>query len=176
MLNKVKEKKNKRMRDLTKGNIIKVMFFFSLPILLGNVFQQAYNLADIIIVGKKLGDMSLSAVGSTASVVSLLFNIINGTMSFVGPRPTLPYQTERYTERQKKRHDMRPGITGWAQVNGRNMLSWEDKFAHDVWYVDHRSLALDFKILVLTVLAVFRASGISAAGEATMGEFKGGNQ
>ena len=94
----------------------------------------------------------------------------------VGPRPLPVRYLPRYTPEQMRRHEVRPGITGWAQVNGRNMLSWEDKFAHDVWYVDHRSLALDFKILVLTVLAVFRASGISAAGEATMGEFKGGNQ
>ncbi len=105
-----------------------------------------------------------------------LLLVLKGTMSLVGPRPLPVRYLPRYTPEQMRRHEVCPGITGWAQVNGRNMLSWEDKFAHDVWYVDHRSLALDFKILVLTVLAVFRASGISAAGEATMGEFKGGNQ
>ena len=104
------------------------------------------------------------------------FNVLRGEMSLVGPRPLPSAYLPLYSAEQRRRHEVRPGITGWAQVNGRNMLSWEDKFAHDVWYVDHRSLALDLKILVLTVLAVFRASGISAAGEATMGEFKGGNQ
>ncbi len=105
-----------------------------------------------------------------------LLLVLKGTMSLVGPRPLPVRYLPRYTTEQMRRHEVRPGITGWAQVNGRNLLSWEEKFAHDVWYVDHRSLALDLKILMLTVFAVFRASGVSAAGEATMGEFKGGSK
>ncbi len=102
-----------------------------------------------------------------------LLLVLKGTMSLVGPRPLPTCYLPRYSAEQMRRHEVRPGITGWAQVNGRNLLSWEEKFARDVWYVDHRSLALDFKILVLTVATVFRSTGISAQGEATMGEFKG---
>jgi len=100
-----------------------------------------------------------------------LLLVLKGTMSLVGPRPLPVRYLPRYSAEQMRRHEVLPGITGCAQVNGRNLLSWEEKFAHDVWYVDHRSFALDFKILLLTVFAVFRASGISAVGEATMGEF-----
>ena len=102
-----------------------------------------------------------------------LLLVLRGTMSLVGPRPLPTAYLPRYTPGQMRRHEVLPGITGWAQVNGRNLLSWDEKFRHDVWYVDHRSLALDLRILVLTLAAVFRRSGISAAGEATMGEFKG---
>lgn len=102
-----------------------------------------------------------------------LLNVLRGDMSLVGPRPLLVQYLERYSAEQARRHEVRPGITGWAQVNGRNTISWEAKFAHDVWYVDHVSLALDLKILFLTVAKVFARSGISAAGEATMPEFQG---
>ncbi len=102
-----------------------------------------------------------------------LFLVLRGTMSLVGPRPLPTIYLPRYSPEQARRHAVRPGITGWAQVNGRNLLSWEEKFRHDVWYVDHQSLALDVKILFLTFATVFRRSGISAANEATMGEFKG---
>ena len=90
-----------------------------------------------------------------------LFNIINGTMSIVGPRPTLPYQTERYNERQKKRHDMRPGVTGWAQVNGRNDLTWGEKIEFDIEYIENFSLWFDIKILFKTVGVVFKQEGIA---------------
>lgn len=89
-----------------------------------------------------------------------IFNILNGTMSFIGPRPTLPYQTERYTERQHKRHDMRPGITGWAQVNGRNDLTWTEKIEFDIEYIEKYSLWFDIKILFKTVAVVFKKEGI----------------
>lgn len=102
-----------------------------------------------------------------------LLLVLRGTMSLVGPRPLPVGYLPRYTPEQMRRHEVLPGITGWAQVNGRNFLSWEEKFARDVWYVDHRTLALDLRIIMLTVFAVLRASGVSAAGEATMGEFKG---
>ena len=101
-----------------------------------------------------------------------LWNVLKGEMSLVGPRPLPVRYLDRYTHDQNRRHEVLPGITGWAQVNGRNLLSWEDKFRHDVWYVDHRSLLLDLKILFLTVSTVFRHTGISAANEATMSEFK----
>lgn len=89
-----------------------------------------------------------------------IFNILNGTMSFIGPRPTLPYQTERYNERQHKRHDMRPGITGWAQVNGRNDLTWTEKIEYDIEYIENFSLWFDIKILFKTVSVVLKKDGI----------------
>ena len=102
-----------------------------------------------------------------------LWNVLRGDMSLVGPRPLLMRYLPLYTSEQMRRHDVRPGVTGWAQVNGRNALSWEDKFALDVWYVDHRSLLLDLKILARTVAAVFRREGISYGNSATMPEFTG---
>lgn len=102
-----------------------------------------------------------------------LLNVLKGEMSLVGPRPLLMRYLPRYTPEQARRHEVRPGITGWAQVHGRNALTWERKFEYDVWYVDHRSLWLDAKILWLTVWQVLTRKGISAEGEATMGEFGG---
>lgn len=102
-----------------------------------------------------------------------LWNVIKGDMSLVGPRPLLMEYLPFYTREQARRHDVRPGITGWAQVNGRNAISWEDKFVLDVWYVDHRSLWLDMCILGVTVGKVLRRDGISSAGEATMTRFTG---
>ena len=102
-----------------------------------------------------------------------LWNVLKGNMSLVGPRPLLMEYLPLYTPEQARRHEVRPGITGWAQVNGRNAISWEDKFKFDVWYVDHCSLWLDIKILWLTVKKVLVRDGISAAGEATMPRFEG---
>jgi sugar transferase EpsL len=102
-----------------------------------------------------------------------LLNVLVGDMSLVGPRPLLMQYLERYTPEQGRRHELKPGITGHAQVNGRNSLSWEDKFRLDVWYVDHLSLALDVRILGLTALKVLQRSGISAGDHATMSEFLG---
>ena len=103
-----------------------------------------------------------------------LWNVVKGEMSLVGPRPLLMEYLPLYSTEQARRHHVRPGITGWAQVNGRNALSWDEKFKLDVWYVDHRSLWLDIKILWLTVKKVLVREGISAAGEATMPRFTGG--
>jgi lipopolysaccharide/colanic/teichoic acid biosynthesis glycosyltransferase len=100
-----------------------------------------------------------------------LWNVLKGEMSLVGPRPLLLRYLDRYTPEQMRRHEVRPGLTGWAQVNGRNAISWPEKFALDVWYVDNHSIALDMKIILLTILKVLRRDGISAAGEATMSEF-----
>lgn len=104
-----------------------------------------------------------------------LWNVIKGDMSLVGPRPLLMEYLPLYSAMQSRRHEVRPGITGWAQVNGRNSLSWDDKFALDVWYIDNRSLWLDLKILWLTIRKVLVRDGISAAGEATMTKFTGSN-
>lgn len=102
-----------------------------------------------------------------------LWNVLRGEMSLVGPRPLLTEYLPLYSPEQARRHEVRPGITGWAQVNGRNAISWADKFALDVWYVDHRSLWLDLRIMWLTVRKVLLRDGISAAGEATMPRFGG---
>ncbi len=102
-----------------------------------------------------------------------LFNVLRGDMSLVGPRPLLMQYLDRYTPEQMRRHDVPPGITGWAQINGRNALTWERKFDFDVWYVENWSLHLDCKILLRTLATVVKREGIAAAGEATMSEFMG---
>lgn len=102
-----------------------------------------------------------------------LWNVFKGDMSLVGPRPLLMEYLPLYSPEQARRHEVRPGVTGWAQVNGRNALSWEERFRLDVWYVDNRSFLLDLRIMALTVKKVFVREGISAAGEATMTRFKG---
>ena len=129
--------------------------------------------------GNLLSDAErLTAFGRFLRATSLdelpeLWNVLRGDMSLVGPRPLLMEYLPLYSPEQARRHEVRPGITGWAQVNGRNALSWDDKFKLDVWYVDHRSLWLDVKILWLTVKKVLVREGISAAGEATMSKFTG---
>jgi len=102
-----------------------------------------------------------------------IINVLRGEMCIVGPRPLLMRYLERYTHEQMRRHDVKPGITGWAQVNGRNALNWEDKFRHDLWYVDHSSFRLDLKIICMTVFKVLKREGINHPGGATMKEFMG---
>ncbi len=102
-----------------------------------------------------------------------LINVLKGDMSLVGPRPLLVEYLPLYNAEQRRRHEVKPGITGWAQVNGRNTISWEDKFKLDIWYVNHISFWLDMKILWLTIVKVFAREGISQQGQATMEEFKG---
>ncbi len=116
--------------------------------------------------GKKLRATSLDELPE-------LWNILKGEMSFVGPRPLLTAYLPLYDARQARRHEVRPGLTGWAQINGRNTLNWEDRFEHDIWYVENRTLWLDIKIIFRTFAAVLRREGISAAQEATMPPFKG---
>ena len=103
-----------------------------------------------------------------------LWNVLKGDMSLVGPRPLLMEYLQLYSREQHRRHEVRPGVSGWAQVNGRNALSWEEKFRLDIWYVDNQSLWLDLKIIFLTFKKVMVREGINAEGEATMGRFKGG--
>ncbi|UPG65837.1 sugar transferase [Metabacillus endolithicus] len=102
-----------------------------------------------------------------------LINVFKGDISIVGPRPLLMEYLPLYTEEQLKRHKVKPGITGWAQINGRNAISWEDKFELDVWYVEHQSFFLDLKILFLTVIKVFKTEGINQPGNVTMEKFRG---
>ncbi len=105
-----------------------------------------------------------------------LWNVIKGEMSLVGPRPLLMEYLPLYNKRQARRHDVRPGITGWAQINGRNAISWEQRFELDVWYVENKSIQIDLKILFLTISKVFKREGITAAGDATMPKFEGEKQ
>ena len=129
----------------------------------GNLLPDAERLTHI---GKFVRKTSLDELPQ-------LINVLKGEMSMVGPRPLLPEYLALYNEEQKRRHAVKPGITGWAQVNGRNAISWEDKFQFDVWYVAHQSFWLDLKILFLTVKKVFRSEGINTAGQATTEPFKG---
>ena len=110
---------------------------------------------------------------SSLDEIPELWNVLIGNMSIVGPRPLLVEYLPRYNERQKKRHDVKPGITGWAQVNGRNAISWEQKFEYDVWYVEHQSFGHDIKILWLTFLKVIKRSDIAAEGHVTTTDFMG---
>ncbi|MBL7858456.1 MAG: sugar transferase [Cyclobacteriaceae bacterium] len=120
----------------------------------------------------------LTAIGKFIRKTSIdelpqLLNVLKGDMSFVGPRPLLMEYLPLYNADQKRRHDVKPGITGWAQVNGRNAISWQQKFAFDVWYADHIGFWIDIKILLLTVIKVFKAEGISGENSATMEKFRG---
>jgi len=120
----------------------------------------------------------LTAFGRFLRAASLdelpeLLNVLKGDMSLVGPRPLLMQYLGRYTPEQARRHEVRPGITGWAQVNGRNAISWEEKFRLDVWYVDHQSLWLDIRIIAMTIGKILKREGISHPGQATMEEFTG---
>jgi lipopolysaccharide/colanic/teichoic acid biosynthesis glycosyltransferase len=129
--------------------------------------------------GEPLSDAErMTRFGSLLRATSLdelpeLFNVLKGEMSLVGPRPLLMQYLSRYSLEQARRHEVRPGITGWAQVNGRNALDWEEKFRLDVWYVNHQSFWLDLKILFLTAVSVLRAEGINQDGHATAPEFTG---
>ena len=117
-------------------------------------------------IGKIIRSLSLDELPQ-------LFNVLKGDMSFIGPRPLLIEYLPLYNDRQKKRHDVKPGITGWAQINGRNAISWEQKFEYDVWYVEHQSFLLDMKIFWLTFLKVLKKEGVSQEGHVTMEKFKG---
>ena len=129
--------------------------------------------------GELLGDVDrLTDFGRFLRASSLdelpgLWNVLKGDMSLVGPRPLLMEYVPLFSAEQARRHEVRPGITGWAQVNGRNAIGWDEKFALDVWYVDHRNFWLDLKIIALTALKVVARHGISAEGEATMSKFEG---
>lgn len=132
----------------------------------GNPLPDAERLTPF---GQKLRSTSLDELPE-------LWNVLKGDMSLVGPRPLLMEYLPLYNKEQYRRHEMRPGITGWAQINGRNAISWEDKFKLDVWYVDNQSLKLDLKILLLTIKKVFIKEGVSSSGEVTTSKFTGSNK
>jgi sugar transferase EpsL len=129
----------------------------------GNLLSDAERLTPL---GRFLRSTSLDELPE-------VFNVLKGEMSLVGPRPLLMQYLDRYSPEQMRRHEVKPGITGWAQVNGRNAITWEEKFELDVWYVDHQSLWLDLRIIALTILKVLKREGISHPGQATMAEFMG---
>ncbi len=131
----------------------------------GNLLPDAERLTP---VGKFVRKTSLDEIPQ-------LINVIKGDMSLVGPRPLLPEYLPLYDKEQARRHEVRPGISGWAQVNGRNAIGWKQKFEYDVWYIDHISFFLDLKILWMTVVKVFRSEGINSATAATMEQFTGSN-
>lgn len=131
----------------------------------GNLLPDADRLTGL---GKLVRKLSLDEIPQT-------INVLKGDMSLIGPRPLLCQYLELYNETQRKRHLVRPGITGWAQVNGRNAISWEQKFELDVWYVENMSFMLDMKIFLLTVKKIFQREGINAPGQATADYFKGSN-
>jgi lipopolysaccharide/colanic/teichoic acid biosynthesis glycosyltransferase len=159
-----------------------VLFFQDRPGMNGHPFRlyKFRTMRDVLCAdGKPLADAErMTPLGRWMRKWSLdelpeLFNVLKGDMSLVGPRPLLPQYLGRYTPEQARRHEVKPGITGWAQVNGRNAITWEKKFALDVWYVDNRTFWLDLKILAMTAWKVLKREGISAEGEATMPEFLG---
>jgi lipopolysaccharide/colanic/teichoic acid biosynthesis glycosyltransferase len=159
-----------------------ILFTQSRPGLNGHVFNMMKfrSMLDAVDINdKQLPDeQRLTSFGILLRSTSLdelpgLFNVIKGDMSLVGPRPLLVQYLPLYNDEQAKRHNVRPGITGWAQVNGRNAITWEEKFKLDVWYVKNQHFWLDIKILILTIKKVFVKEGISAKGEVTMSAFKG---
>jgi len=156
----------KQKRPGLRGEIFEMIKFRSMRDALdenGDVLPDSKRLTPF---GEKLRSSSLDELPG-------LWNVLKGDMSLVGPRPLLIEYLPLYTAEQSKRHDVRPGITGWAQVNGRNAISWEEKFKLDVWYVENQSFWLDLKILLLTVKKVLIKDGISADGEVTMSKFTG---
>lgn len=148
------------------GNLFRMLKFRSMTDERDNNGELLSDETRLTVLGKLLRATSLDELPE-------LWNVLKGDMSLVGPRPLLMEYLPLYTERQARRHEVRPGITGWAQVNGRNAISWEEKFELDLWYVKNQSIWLDLKILLLTVFRLIKPSGISAEGEATMPVFTG---
>ena len=154
------------------------IFFFQIrPGLNGELFKLV-KFRSMKNISKQSDALRLTKFGRILRSTSLdelpeLYNVLKGDMSLVGPRPLLPEYLELYSERQMQRHKVKPGITGWAQINGRNLLTWEERFDLDLWYVNNFSLFLDFKILLITIKKVLFRDGISAQGEATMNKFTG---
>lgn len=135
--------------------------------------NEVDNYGNLLSDEKRLKGIGKFIRSTSLDELPQLFNVLKGEMSFVGPRPLLIEYLPLYSQKQKRRHDVKPGITGWAQVNGRNAISWEQKFEYDVWYVDNQSFWLDIKILWMTFLKVIRRSDISSSRSVTMEKFMG---
>jgi sugar transferase EpsL len=156
----------KQARGGLRGRVIKVLKFRTMTDERGDDGQLLPDVQRLTPLGAFLRSSSLDELPG-------LLNVLRGDLSLVGPRPLIADYLPLYSAQQARRHEIRPGITGWAQVNGRNALTWEQKFELDVWYVDHRSFWLDLRILLMTVRKVFIRQGISATGDATMPRFTG---
>ena len=156
----------KQKRPGYKGNIFSIYKFRTMT----NEVDSRGNLLED---RARLSKMGRFIRGTSLDELPQLLNILKGEMSFVGPRPLLEEYLPLYNKMQKKRHDVKPGITGWAQVNGRNAISWEEKFEYDVWYVDNQSFVLDVKIMWMTFLKVLKRSDVNATSTITMEKFKG---
>ena len=128
---------------------------------------------DLLPDSERLTEIGAFVRKTSLDEIPQLINVLKGEMSLIGPRPLLPEYLNLYNDVQRRRNEVKPGITGWAQVNGRNTISWEQKFEYDVWYVDHLSFLLDVKILLMTVKKVFVSEGITQEGHVTSEEFKG---
>jgi sugar transferase EpsL len=159
----------KQQRPGLYGNPFYVCKFRTMTDAKDNGGQLLPDHVRLTLLGKLLRKFSIDELPQ-------LFNVIKGDISLVGPRPLLMEYLALYTEEQAKRHNVKPGITGWAQVNGRNAITWEEKFQLDVWYVENQSFWLDMKILALTVLKVFKSEGISQDGHVTVEKFRGTKQ
>lgn len=159
----------KQKRPGQYGNIFEMIKFRSMRDANDNQGNSLPDSERLTPFGEKLRNSSLDELPG-------LWCVLKGNMSLVGPRPLLVEYLPLYSNEQSRRHDVKPGITGWAQINGRNTITWEEKFAFDVWYVDNQSLWLDIKILFLTLKKVFVQADISAEGEATMSKFSGSNK
>ncbi len=156
----------RQQRPAVRGEPFELAKFRTMRDVVGPDAKRLADAARLTPLGRRLRAWSLDELPT-------LWNVLRGDMSLVGPRPLLMQYLPRYTPEQARRHEVRPGITGWAQVNGRNALTWEEKFKLDVWYVDHSSFWLDMKILWMTLVKVLKREGISADGHATMPEFLG---
>lgn len=157
-----------QLRPGKNGQLFKIIKFKTM-----NDKKDAYG--NLLSDGERLTKIGAFVRKTSMDEIPQLFNVIKGDMSLIGPRPLLPEYLHLYNEFQNRRHEVRPGITGWAQVNGRNAISWNTKFELDVWYVEHLSFLVDLKILFLTVKKVFVSEGISQEGQATMEVFNGNN-
>ena len=150
----------------------KLFYLIKFRTMTNNLDESGNSLSD----GKRLTRFGKFLRSSSLDELPELWNVLNGNMSLVGPRPLLEEYLPLYSVRQARRHNVKPGITGWAQINGRNTISWNDKFDYDLWYVDNQSFLLDIKIILLTIVKVISGDGVSAHGEATMSKFTGTKQ
>ena len=159
----------KQSRPGLNGKLFHLIKFRTMT---NNIDESGNSLSD----GKRLTRFGKFLRSSSLDELPELWNVLNGNMSLVGPRPLLEEYLPLYSASQARRHNVKPGITGWAQINGRNTISWKDKFDYDLWYVDNQSFLLDIKIILLTIVKVISGDGVSAHGEATMSKFTGTKQ